>query len=161
MSHHISPRRKYRITKFALKIYINISNQIFWCKNSRVAHTQPILFLKSMSERGGSDMERLKIWIFNRFWVDLEIHHSISESLYVGSVSFRHWFKIKMAWVWTTLKTETFSAFPLKTLNRPTFSVGFATLCVTYFMNFFNGKKIFLSWMKWISENRLPIRPNE
>ena len=29
----------------------------------------------------------------NRFWVDLEIHHSIAESLYVGSDSFRHWFQ--------------------------------------------------------------------
>ena len=35
--------------------------------------------------------------IFNRFWVDPEIHHSISESLYVGSDSFWHWFKNKMA----------------------------------------------------------------
>ena len=29
----------------------------------------------------------------NRFSVDLEIHHSISESLYVGSDSCRHWFQ--------------------------------------------------------------------
>ena len=27
---------------------------------------------------------------FNRFLVDLEIHHSIPETFYVGSVSFRH-----------------------------------------------------------------------
>ena len=27
---------------------------------------------------------------FNRFGIDLEIHHSISESLYVGSDPFRH-----------------------------------------------------------------------
>ena len=31
--------------------------------------------------------------IFNRCWVDLEIHHSISGSLYVGSASFEHWFQ--------------------------------------------------------------------
>ena len=44
----------------------------------RVVQTQPILFLKSMSETVGSDRERLWIWICNRFWVDLEIHHSRS-----------------------------------------------------------------------------------
>ena len=31
--------------------------------------------------------------ICNRFWVDLEIHHSSSESFYVGSDLFRHWFQ--------------------------------------------------------------------
>ena len=30
---------------------------------------------------------------FNRFWVDLEIHRSNSESFYVGSAAFRHWFQ--------------------------------------------------------------------
>ena len=29
--------------------------------------------------------------IFNWFWVDSEIHHSISESFYFGSDSFRYW----------------------------------------------------------------------
>ena len=36
--------------------------------------------------------------IFNRFWVDLEIHHSISESFYIGSDSFRHWFQKYNGW---------------------------------------------------------------
>ena len=30
--------------------------------------------------------------IFNQFWDDLDIHHSISVSLYVESDTFRHWF---------------------------------------------------------------------
>ena len=59
----------------------------------RVVQTQAILFLKSMSERGGYDIKRLWIWFFNRFWVDLKIHHSISESFYVGQDRFRHWFQ--------------------------------------------------------------------
>ena len=46
-----------------------------------------------MSERDGSDIKRLWIWIFNRFWVDQETNHYISEPLYVGSDSFRHWFQ--------------------------------------------------------------------
>ena len=57
----------------------------------RVVQTQVILFLKSMSERGGSGIKRLWIWIFNRFWLDPEIRHSDSKSLYIGSDSFRHW----------------------------------------------------------------------
>ena len=36
--------------------------------------------------------------IFDRFWVDLKIHHLISESLYIGSDHFRHWFQ-KMKWL--------------------------------------------------------------
>ena len=42
-----------------------------------IVQTKAILFLKSMSEKVGSDIERLWIWICNRFWVDLDIHHSI------------------------------------------------------------------------------------
>ena len=30
---------------------------------------------------------------FNRFWIDLVFNHSLSESLYVGSGFFRHWFQ--------------------------------------------------------------------
>ena len=52
--------------------------------------------------------------IFNRFWVDLEIHHSISESFYIGSDSFRHWFqkyngfdlnypKLEIPYIWLLL----------------------------------------------------------
>ena len=36
--------------------------------------------------------------ILNQFWVDRVVHHWILESLYVGSVSFRHWF-LKMKWL--------------------------------------------------------------
>ena len=77
------------------------ASDLGWVKGSPA-----ILFLKSMSERGGSDILRLWIWIFNRFWVDLEIHHSISESLFVGSDSSDIDFKNKMVWVWTTLKFQ-------------------------------------------------------
>ena len=49
----------------------------------RVVQTKSILLLKSMSERGGSDIEGLNKVMFNQFWYD---HHSISESLYFGSV---------------------------------------------------------------------------
>ena len=54
-----------------------------------VDQTQAILFLKSMSERVGSDIERPWIWMT----IDLEVHHSISASLYVGFHSFRQWFQ--------------------------------------------------------------------
>ena len=53
------------------------------------------LFLKPMSERGGSDIKttlNLNNAIFNQFWVDLENHHSFSELFYVGTASLRHWF---------------------------------------------------------------------
>ena len=39
----------------------------------------------------------------------LEIHNSISESLYVGSDCFRHWFK-KMACFWTDLNSNHWNA---------------------------------------------------
>ena len=39
------------------------------------------------------------------FLIDSEsIGDSNSESFYVGSVSFRHWFQNKLTWVWTTVK---------------------------------------------------------
>ena len=66
----------------------------------RVVQIQIILFLKSMSERGGSDREQLWIWRkFNRFWVDLENHHSNSESFYVGFDLFRHLFQKVFIWL--------------------------------------------------------------
>ena len=58
-----------------------------------IKNSKAILFLKSISERGGSDILQLWIWASNVFLVDLEIRNSISESLYVGSASFRHWFQ--------------------------------------------------------------------
>ena len=54
---------------------------------SRIVRTQAILFLKSMSERVGSDIQRLWIWMMN-FMIDSKsIHDSNSESF-----SFRQWF---------------------------------------------------------------------
>ena len=45
----------------------------------KVVKTQAILFLKSMSERGGSDLNDSEFdVIFNRFEVVLEIHYSSS-----------------------------------------------------------------------------------
>ena len=76
-------------------VTVHVATNVFSNANRlfRVVQTKAILFLKSMSERVGSDIERLWIWIFSRFLVDLEINHSISESLYVGSASFRQWFR--------------------------------------------------------------------
>ena len=76
--------------KFKGKILQNFDTKILKSKGSSA---QVILFLKWMSERGGSDISRLWNWIFNRFSVDLEIRHSFSESFYVGSDVFRHWFQ--------------------------------------------------------------------
>jgi len=45
---------------------------------------------------------------FQSFLVDLEIHHSNSEPFYDVTDSVRHFFKYKMAWVWTTLKVQNF-----------------------------------------------------
>ena len=73
---------------------ISLIQRLWFGEILRVVQTQAILFLKSMSERGGSDIERLLNDVnVNRFSVDLEIHHSISASLYVGSDSLRHWFQ--------------------------------------------------------------------
>ena len=49
---------------------------------SRVVKAQAISFVKPLPERIGSDIER--------FLLDQAVHHLISESLHVGSVSFRH-----------------------------------------------------------------------
>ena len=59
-----------------------------------VVQIQAILFLKSMSERFGSDIQRLWNWILNFLIdkIDWKWRHSKSESFYVGSDSFRHWF---------------------------------------------------------------------
>ena len=68
-------------------------SKFFRIKFLRVVQTKGILFLKSMSDKVGSTIKRLWIGIFNRFWVDLEIHYPILELLYVGSDFFRHWFQ--------------------------------------------------------------------
>ena len=63
----------------------------------------PSHFILEISERGGSDIQRLWIWerpSFKLFWVDLKILHSISESLYFRSASFRH---SKIIWLWSEL----------------------------------------------------------
>ena len=61
----------------------------------RVVPTQTILFLQSMLERVGSDIERL--WTLNdnsylnrlkSFWIWCHLN---SDSFYVGSDSYRHW----------------------------------------------------------------------
>ena len=65
--------------------YNKLSNIFF--EFLRVVQTQAISFLKSMSERAGSDIERLWILITS---FSIEIHHSIPASLYVGSDPFRH-----------------------------------------------------------------------
>ena len=69
--------------------------------------TQAILCLNSMSERGGSDIERLPVSKLNEerpkiywWW-----RHSNSESFYVGPLSDID-LKNKMVWVWTTLNSE-------------------------------------------------------
>ena len=53
-----------------------------------------ILFLKSMSESGGSDIERLWIWMASSSLDSESIYKfTIISSLYVGSTTFRHWFQ--------------------------------------------------------------------
>ena len=70
--------------------------------SSRVVQTQSILFLKSMSENGESDIERRKIWMSNRFLVDLEIQFQ-SPAMSDPTLSDND-FKNKMILVWNTLK---------------------------------------------------------
>ena len=70
----------------------------------RVVHTQVISFLKSMSQRVGSDVERLRIWN-NIFLIILKIHfiqiwsRSMSESP-LSDIDFKN----EVTWVSTTLK---------------------------------------------------------
>ena len=59
----------------------------------RVVQIESILFLKSKSERDGSNIQRLWNWMMN-FQIDqTSIADSNSESFYAGSDSFRHWFQ--------------------------------------------------------------------
>jgi len=70
----------------------------------RVVQTKAILFLKLMSERVGSDIERPWIWSFNWFLVVLKIIIQFQiRSMSDPTLSDIDW-KNKMAWVWTTLK---------------------------------------------------------
>ena len=103
VSSHKTPRYWIHGTSGSIRSLKNSKNHHFLdlnrLKNLKkirkifLREVQPILSLKSMSERVGSDIKWIWIGICNRCWVDLEIHYSISESLYVGSDFFRHWFQ--------------------------------------------------------------------
>ena len=70
----------------------------------RVVHNQAILFLKSLSERVGFDIQRPWNWMMN-FQIDSKsIENSNSESYTSDPTLSDIDFKNKMAWVWTTLK---------------------------------------------------------
>ena len=79
-----------------------------YCMVLRVVQTQAILFLKSRSERVGSDIERLLNWMMN-FSKPLEIDviHFKSRSMSDPTLSDIN-FNYKMAWVWTTLNIVSF-----------------------------------------------------
>ena len=86
----INTSRAQLMHKLAFIMFASILNS-----KLRVVQTKVILFLESMSERGGSDIERLWIWMISYIQSILSRSRntSISEPLYVGSASFRHWFK--------------------------------------------------------------------
>ena len=65
-----------------------LSTRIF--RNLRVVQTQGILFLKSMSEIDGSDINRLRNGITNCQIDSKSIDAENSGSFYVASASFRH-----------------------------------------------------------------------
>ena len=80
-------------------------------KNSelRVVQIQAILFLKSVSEKVGSDIERLWIWMtsppidfesIKKFIIQCQ-RRSMSDPTF-SDIDFKN----KMAWVWTTLKNN-------------------------------------------------------
>ena len=83
--------------------------RVFWrIKLLRVVRTKAILFLKSMSERVGSDMERL--WI--RMGSSLETpfqRRSMSDPT-VSDIDFKN----KMALVWTTLNFDKKTVYRVK-----------------------------------------------
>ena len=57
----------------------------------RVVQIEIILFLRSMSERDRSEIQRLWNWIkIDSIAIE---YHSNPESFYVGSASFRNWFQ--------------------------------------------------------------------
>ena len=73
----------------------NVHSKYSVVSHFRVVQTQAILFLKSMSEKVGSDIERR--WFLNdesldRLRIDWGWRHSNSKSFYIGCDSFRHWF---------------------------------------------------------------------
>ena len=75
----------------------------------RVIQTQVILFLKSISERGGFRHRTTlnDLIFFFGFWVDLEIQF---QSHWMSDPPFSDIeFKNKMDWVWTTLKLVQFA----------------------------------------------------
>ena len=66
---------------------------LFWDLCVRVVQTQAIFIFEisvgKRRTRHGTTLD-LNDFVFNGFGVDLEIHHSISESFYVGSASFQN-----------------------------------------------------------------------
>ena len=70
----------------------------------RVVQNQVIL--KSMSERGGSDIQRLWNWMIYIKICSKSIEYLNSGSVYVGSAFFRHWFSI-----WSGVPLTTLASF--------------------------------------------------
>ena len=67
-----------------------------WLGFLRVVQTQVIAFFEINVGKGRIRHRKTLNFnhvIFNRFWVDVEIHQSISKSFYVLSDLFRHWFQ--------------------------------------------------------------------
>ena len=86
---NIWSRRFYTLEAPLIKTMLVSHTKWFWL---RIVQTQAILFFKSMSERVGSDTERLCIWGSHLESILSRSRNSNSESFDVGSVSFRHWF---------------------------------------------------------------------
>ena len=74
----------------------------------RVVQIKAILFWKSMSERGGSAIERLWFWMkidfasLQKFIIQFQSRCMSDPNL--SDIDFKN----KMTWVWTTLKNENF-----------------------------------------------------
>ena len=85
------------VTTRKIKIQEKFLYEFSIIRQQGLVQTKTILFLKSMSERIGSEIERLLNWIsklkINRRW-----SRSMSDP-FPSDLDFKN----KMAWVWTTL----------------------------------------------------------
>ena len=99
-------QRKDLFTPIVKRLWIDYN----LCKNKlRVVQTRVILFLKSLSEKVGSHIERLWNWMMN-FFIDSKSIEDVVIQIKTRSMSdstlSNSDFKNKIAWVWTTPKMK-------------------------------------------------------
>ena len=129
------------------------------CQILTVVQTRTILFSKSMSEKVGSDMKRLWIWMMN-FWIESKsIEYLNSESFYVSSDFFRHCFE-KMKWLGPGLPWPNFYRIVRLITSLGPRRTGPRTLKIQIFNNCKNKIFIFCKDSSWEQTNEpIELKP--